>query len=52
VRRILQSASDIFPQLNIIEADDGTTAIEEVKRQRDLGVEFDFILMDFIMVND
>lgn len=52
VRRILQSAADIFPELNFIEADDGASAIEEVKKQRDLGIEFDFILIDFIMVSE
>mmetsp|Transcript_985 Transcript_985/g.1324 ORF Transcript_985/g.1324 Transcript_985/m.1324 type:complete len:276 (-) Transcript_985:178-1005(-) len=50
VRRILQSATDIFPELTIIEADDGITAIEEVKKHRDMGIEFDFILIDFIML--
>eukprot|EP00597_Dinobryon_sp_UTEXLB2267_P002513 CAMPEP_0170059442 /NCGR_PEP_ID=MMETSP0019_2-20121128/1716_1 /TAXON_ID=98059 /ORGANISM="Dinobryon sp., Strain UTEXLB2267" /LENGTH=737 /DNA_ID=CAMNT_0010264689 /DNA_START=629 /DNA_END=2842 /DNA_ORIENTATION=+ len=50
VRRILQSATDIFPELTIIEADDGITAIEEVKKHRDMGIEFDFILIDFIMI--
>ena len=51
MRKILESAPDMFPKLSINEADDGVTAIEEVKKQRDLGIEFDFILIDFVMVS-
>ena len=51
VRKILESAKDFLPELIVVEADDGSTAIEEVKKQRALGVHFDFILIDFIMVS-
>ena len=50
VRRILESSQDVFPHLNILEADDGTTAIEEVKKQMEADVKFDYILIDFVMV--
>ena len=50
VRRILESAQDVIPELHIIEADDGATAIEEVKKQLEADIQFDFILIDFVMV--
>jgi len=50
VRRVLESARDVIPALSIFEADDGTTAIEEVKKQSEADVKFDFILIDFVMV--
>ena len=40
----------MFPVLTISEAEDGVGAVEEVKQQREMGVHFDFILIDFIMV--
>mmetsp|Transcript_30767 Transcript_30767/g.42093 ORF Transcript_30767/g.42093 Transcript_30767/m.42093 type:complete len:831 (+) Transcript_30767:70-2562(+) len=49
VRKILESAVDMFPELIITEADDGLSAVKEVKQQGAMGVKFDFILMDFIM---
>jgi len=49
VRKILESAD--FPECAIHEADDGSSAIEEVKNKRERGVEFDFILIDFVMVS-
>jgi len=51
VRRILESSKDVIPELNIIEADDGTTAIEEVKKQMQANINFDFIFIDFVMVS-
>jgi len=50
VRKILESSQDVIPNQNIIEADDGTTAIEEVKKQMEVGIKFDFVLIDFVMV--
>jgi CheY-like chemotaxis protein len=51
VRKILESAEkSILPECVIHEADDGSTAIEKVKSMREMGVEFDFILIDFVMV--
>lgn len=51
MRKILESVDEsIIPECVIYEADDGTTAIEEVKGKMEMGVKFDFILIDFTMV--
>jgi CheY-like chemotaxis protein len=52
VRRIIEGAKDEFPTACILEADDGTTAIEELKYQLENDLTFDIILMDFVMVSD
>jgi len=50
VRRILESAKNCLPQCEVVEADDGSTAIQEMKRKIDSGSNFDFVLIDFVMV--
>eukprot|EP00597_Dinobryon_sp_UTEXLB2267_P007408 CAMPEP_0170095072 /NCGR_PEP_ID=MMETSP0019_2-20121128/27684_1 /TAXON_ID=98059 /ORGANISM="Dinobryon sp., Strain UTEXLB2267" /LENGTH=585 /DNA_ID=CAMNT_0010316625 /DNA_START=846 /DNA_END=2604 /DNA_ORIENTATION=+ len=50
VRRILESDSDCICVANIFEADDGLSAIEVVKTQQILGIQFDCVLIDFIMI--
>eukprot|EP00597_Dinobryon_sp_UTEXLB2267_P009324 CAMPEP_0170096594 /NCGR_PEP_ID=MMETSP0019_2-20121128/28692_1 /TAXON_ID=98059 /ORGANISM="Dinobryon sp., Strain UTEXLB2267" /LENGTH=801 /DNA_ID=CAMNT_0010318641 /DNA_START=556 /DNA_END=2961 /DNA_ORIENTATION=- len=50
VRRILEADSDRFPNCYIKEADDGVTALEMVKSEASNGINFDFILIDYIML--
>jgi CheY-like chemotaxis protein len=53
VRLLLQSG-EVFAHrgVEIEEADDGSTAVEAVRRRRaDGGPPFDFIFMDYIMVS-
>ena len=50
VRRILESAKTSLPQCEIVEADDGSSAIQEMKKKMDSGGSFDFVLIDFVMV--
>mmetsp|Transcript_30754 Transcript_30754/g.42079 ORF Transcript_30754/g.42079 Transcript_30754/m.42079 type:complete len:787 (-) Transcript_30754:184-2544(-) len=50
VRRILESDAQ-FADSYIEEADDGVTAIHAVKELAKRGHEFDFILMDFVMLS-
>lgn len=52
VRRIIEGSKDEFPQVSIVEADDGTTAVEELKERMIEGDSFDFVLMDFVMVSN
>jgi len=50
VRRILESAKSSLPQCEIVEADDGSTAIQEMKKLIEIGSNFDFVLIDFVMI--
>lgn len=49
VIRILQS-EDRFPQMTVAEAEDGEDVVQMVREKMDTGEQFDFILMDNIMV--
>mmetsp|Transcript_9907 Transcript_9907/g.13587 ORF Transcript_9907/g.13587 Transcript_9907/m.13587 type:complete len:940 (-) Transcript_9907:315-3134(-) len=48
--RLIESDKESFPDCTIKEADDGVTAIELYKEEINSGGSFDFILMDYIMV--
>jgi len=50
VRRILESAKSCLSHCEIVEADDGSTAIQEMKKLIDSGDNFDFVLIDFVMI--
>lgn len=49
MRRVLESDKVAFGQTVIMEADDGSTAIEVLENQLALGETFDLILIDYIM---
>jgi hypothetical protein len=51
VKRIIGSDKESFASCDLKEADDGESALEVVRVEREAtGVEFDFILIDYIMV--
>jgi hypothetical protein len=48
--RVLLANGSPFSHCYIQQADDGSTALEVMKKEREAGETFDFILIDFIMV--
>jgi len=51
VRRILESAPEVIPSNSCLyEADDGTTALEEMRNLLAEGTEMDIVLIDFVMI--
>lgn len=48
--RLIESDKESFPDCFIKEADDGVTAIDVYKEEINNGGNFDFILMDYVMV--
>jgi len=51
VRRILESAPEVIPSNSCLyEADDGTTALEEMRNLQAEGTEMDIVLIDFVMI--
>mmetsp|Transcript_17069 Transcript_17069/g.23459 ORF Transcript_17069/g.23459 Transcript_17069/m.23459 type:complete len:922 (+) Transcript_17069:41-2806(+) len=51
VRKILESAPELIPSNSCIyEADDGTTAIAEMKNLLAVGTTMDIVLIDFVMI--
>lgn len=50
IRRIIEGEQESIPYCEIYEADDGVTAVEMVRQEIEKGENFDYILMDYVMV--
>ena len=50
ILRVIQSEKERVRSPYIREADDGVTAIDEIQHEVSTGGFFDFILMDYVMV--
>jgi len=51
-RQIESKAGGIWQNAELMEADDGLTALEAVRSEMAAGRSFDFILMDYVMVSE
>lgn len=49
IKRMIESETSLMPNVVIIEADDGSTAVEAMKADIAAGDVFDCVLMDFVM---
>ena len=50
MRIISTDQGERFGVVNVIEADDGSTAVEALRSEMAAGRPVDFVLMDFVMV--